>query len=190
MNGIINEQRRERSAVCCLANQKTRTPGIAQGASLSVSKKWLRPLFREKERDSASAEAGIFHDQPRLMAVKNVRNGFGRYRNRPARAAKPLDTITVRGPAGPPTPPKKAFLTRCSSLPEGAFWSHSLLQYGTCSRNADRQQHRPINTRICPQKPRGAPTAPRRRTGERRSDQQRKSPASPRPLNRTSKNGQ
>jgi len=77
----------------------------------SVSKKWLLPLFREKERDSASAEAGIFHDQPRLMAVKNVRNVFGFSRKRPARAAKPRDTITVRGPAGPPTPPKEAFLT-------------------------------------------------------------------------------
>jgi len=43
----------------------------------SVSKKWLRPLFQEKERDPASAEAGIFHYQPRLMAVKNVRNVFG-----------------------------------------------------------------------------------------------------------------
>ncbi len=34
----------------------------------------------------------IFHCQPRLTAVKNVRNGFGCGRNLPARAAKPRDT--------------------------------------------------------------------------------------------------
>ena len=44
-----------------------------------------------------------------LTAAKNVRNGFGGSRNRPARAAKPRDTNTVRGPAGPPTPPEEVF---------------------------------------------------------------------------------
>ena len=33
--------------------------------------------FSRKGRDSASAEAGIFHCQQKLTAVKNVRNGFG-----------------------------------------------------------------------------------------------------------------
>ena len=43
----------------------------------------------------------IFHCQPRLTVVKNVRNGFGCGRNLPARAAKPRDTNVSQRDCGP-----------------------------------------------------------------------------------------
>ncbi|MGN0753798.1 MAG: hypothetical protein ACI4ME_05000, partial [Aristaeellaceae bacterium] len=52
---------------------------------LSVCRKSGCGHFFEEEKDSASAEAGIFHCQPRLTAVKNVRKGFGKAETAPRR---------------------------------------------------------------------------------------------------------